>query len=101
MSHHTAFDSLGYAAAAFVVAASYMKEMIPLRIVAVCSNVLFLAYGIALHLVPVVVLHLTLLPLNLWRLLEATRRKRVPTAARGARNAQRGEGWLNEPGNVG
>ena len=39
-----------------------------LRIVAVASNVAFMAYGVALGLMPVWLLHLVLLPVNLGRL---------------------------------
>jgi hypothetical protein len=63
-------DAIGYLASALVLAAFCMKEMIPLRVVAVCSNIAFLFYGSALGLVPVWLLHATLLPINCWRLLE-------------------------------
>ena len=66
-----AIDVLGYAASAFVVLTFYMKEMIPLRAIALCSNVCFLAYGLSLTLGPVVVLHAALIPINLWRLSQA------------------------------
>jgi hypothetical protein len=64
-------DVLGYAASAFVILTFYMKEMVPLRAVALCSNVCFLAYGVSLKLGPVVVLHAALIPINLWRLSQA------------------------------
>jgi CRP/FNR family cyclic AMP-dependent transcriptional regulator len=59
---------LGYIAAAFVFATFSVKTMVPLRIIAVVSNVLFLAYGYLHPAYPVLVLHLALLPLNIWRL---------------------------------
>lgn len=59
---------LGYIAAAFVFATFSMKTMVPLRIVAISSNVLFIAYGYLHPAYPVLVLHLVLLPLNYWRL---------------------------------
>lgn len=64
-------DLLGYAASALVVLTFYMKEMIPLRVAALCSNVCFLAYGSSLHLGPVIVLHTMLIPINVWRLIQA------------------------------
>jgi CRP/FNR family cyclic AMP-dependent transcriptional regulator len=64
-------NALGYAASAFVVLTFYMKEMVPLRAAALCSNVCFLAYGLSLKLGPVVVLHAALIPINLWRLSQA------------------------------
>jgi hypothetical protein len=67
----TFLDVAGYMASALVVVTFYMKDMVPLRIAALCSNVAFLIYGIGLGLGPVVVLHGTLIPLNIWRLLAA------------------------------
>ena len=49
----TRWDAFGYVASALVLAAFYMRTMIPLRIVALCSNVAFLIYGIGLALTPV------------------------------------------------
>jgi hypothetical protein len=63
-------DVLGYAASALVFLTFYMKEMVPLRAAALCSNVCFLAYGLSLKLGPVVALHAALIPINLWRLAE-------------------------------
>jgi hypothetical protein len=51
-----------------VLAAFGMKDMVNLRIVAICSNIAFITYGIALNLVPVLIL-VVLLPLNGWRLI--------------------------------
>lgn len=61
---------LGYAASATVLATFCMSTMIPLRVVALGSNVLFIAYGYADHLYPVLLLHLILLPVNVWRLTQ-------------------------------
>lgn len=59
---------LGYIAAAFVFATFSMKTMVPLRVVAISSNVLFIAYGYLHPAYPVLLLHVLLLPLNFWRL---------------------------------
>lgn len=64
----TAIDVLGYAAGAAVFATYSMKTMIPLRLVGIVSNCLFILYGYLANAVPVLVLHLVLLPLNAWRL---------------------------------
>jgi hypothetical protein len=85
---YATYDCLGYVAAALVVAAFYMKEIIPLRIVAVCSNCLFLTYGLTAHIAPVIALHLTLLPLNLLRLHEAGHSKKATIGVDPARDAQ-------------
>jgi hypothetical protein len=45
-----------------------MKTMVPLRVVAISSNVLFIAYGYLHPAYPVLLLHVLLLPLNFWRL---------------------------------
>jgi CRP/FNR family transcriptional regulator, cyclic AMP receptor protein len=66
----TVCDAAGYLASGLVLAAFCMKEMIPLRLVALMSNVAFLVYGIGLGLGPVWVLHAVLLPVNGWRLGE-------------------------------
>jgi hypothetical protein len=67
-----AWNAIGYLASALVLAAFCMREMIPLRLVAVCSNIAFLIYGLALGLAPVWLLHAVLLPINCWRLWEGT-----------------------------
>jgi hypothetical protein len=63
-----AWNAIGFLAAGLVVTAFCMKDILHLRIVAVASNVAFLAYGVALGLMPVWLLHLVLLPVNLVRL---------------------------------
>jgi hypothetical protein len=62
---------IGFVASALVLAAFGMKNMINLRIVAICSNFAFIAYALVLNLPPVLVLHVILLPLNGWRLAQA------------------------------
>jgi CRP/FNR family cyclic AMP-dependent transcriptional regulator len=55
-----------------------------MRIVAIGSNLAFIAYGLSLELTPIWVLHGTLLPLNTYRLLELRRRmRRLQDASRG------------------
>jgi hypothetical protein len=71
------WDLIGYLAAALVLAAFCMREMVPLRIAALCSNLAFIAYGLGLDLAPVWLLHALLLPTNCCRLLEALRSHRT------------------------
>ena len=66
-------DILGYAASAAVLATFCMSTMIPLRILALGSNVLFMAYGYVDHLYPVLVLHVILFPVNALRLVQFQR----------------------------
>jgi CRP/FNR family transcriptional regulator, cyclic AMP receptor protein len=78
-------DLLGYAASASVLVTFCMSTMLPLRIVAIASNVLFAAYGAIAHIYPVLVLHLILLPVNTARLVQILR------LIKGVRAAQRSE----------
>jgi len=71
MIHLTEFA--GYFAALLVFLTFYMKTMIPLRIVGICSNCAFITYGYLGGLYPVLILHLILLPLNSLRLREMIR----------------------------
>jgi len=61
---------LGFAASFAVLPTFLMRTLLPLRIVAVGSNVLFIAYGYFAHILPVLCLHLALLPINIGRLSE-------------------------------
>ena len=61
---------LGYGASASVLATFCMSTMVPLRAVAICSNLLFGAYGAVDHIYPVLVLHVILLPVNIVRLIQ-------------------------------
>ncbi len=63
----------GYVASSLVFMTFYMRGMIPLRLVALCSNVAFLVYACALHLLPIVILHGALIPVNVCRLIAARR----------------------------
>jgi hypothetical protein len=65
-----------------VLAAFGMKDMVNLRIVAICSNFAFIAYALLLHLLPILVLHVALLPLNGWRLMGALKQSGGTTAGR-------------------
>jgi CRP/FNR family cyclic AMP-dependent transcriptional regulator len=60
----------GYIASILVFSTFYMKTMIPLRMVGLCSNIAFIAYAWLGALYPVLILHLLLLPLNLLRFFQ-------------------------------
>ena len=66
-------ELLGYAASVAVLLTFCMSTMIPLRILALASNVLFILYGYFDNLQPVLLLHATLLPVNLYRLFQFQR----------------------------
>jgi hypothetical protein len=74
----------GYCASALVFMTFCMKTMVPLRVTAIASNFVFIIYGFFGELYPVLILHLVLLPMNVWRTVEMLRLvKRVETAAKG------------------
>jgi CRP/FNR family cyclic AMP-dependent transcriptional regulator len=81
----------GYLAAVLVFLTFYMKTMIPLRVIGICSNCVFITYGYLGGLYPVLILHLILLPLNGLRLREMVRlTKHVREATHGNLNMN----WL-------
>jgi hypothetical protein len=61
-------DVLGYAASSAVLASFLMQTMVPLRLVAILGNILFISYGYFADIHPVFVLHAVLLPINIARL---------------------------------
>ena len=61
-------DAAGWLAAALCLGTFCMRNMVALRTMAVVCNLAFIAYGAAAGLMPVLALHLTLLPLNAWQL---------------------------------
>jgi CRP/FNR family transcriptional regulator, cyclic AMP receptor protein len=60
-------DLIGFIASGLVFLTFCMRTILPLRLVAIASNVFFITYGAAASLFPILFLHLTLLPMNLWR----------------------------------
>lgn len=68
-------------AGALVIASGFVKTMIPLRWLAVGSNLGFIVYGLLAPSLPMLALHAALLPINLWRVLEMARLSRRVHAA--------------------
>ena len=62
-------SAIGFIASGLVLAAFGMKDMVNLRIAAICSNIAFIPYARLLDLPPILILHVILLPLNGWRLM--------------------------------
>jgi CRP/FNR family transcriptional regulator, cyclic AMP receptor protein len=84
VSHPTWVQLVGYAASLLVLSTFYMKAMVPLRCVAIVSNVAFLTYGYFAGLYPVFFLHVVLLPLNILRLYQLRQLiERVRRASKG------------------
>ena len=65
----TTNDLIGYLACALVLATFYQKDLVALRIFALLSNVAFIVYATRVGLLPIMVLHSLLLPVNAARLL--------------------------------
>jgi CRP/FNR family transcriptional regulator, cyclic AMP receptor protein len=70
-------------AAGFVLVSSFVKTMIPLRWLAIGSNLGFVAYGAMHPSYPMLFLHAALLPINIWRLAQMTRLTQRVEAVRG------------------
>ena len=62
-------DFVGYLAALTVLATFCMDAIVPLRGLAIASNILFICYGIVGHLYPVLLLHAVLLPINIVKIV--------------------------------
>lgn len=61
-------DVLGYAASGLTLATFAQRSMLPMRILALGANVCFIGYGAMGVYLPVLILHLVLLPINFVRL---------------------------------
>jgi hypothetical protein len=84
MSNLLVIDAIGFAAAGLVLATFCMRSMRALRWVAIASNLAFIAYGYLGSLAPVLLLHLLLLPVNVYRVtqLYSGRARGGPTGER-------------------
>jgi hypothetical protein len=67
-------EANGFVASILILTTFTMTDMRALRIVAICSNVTAIAYSGLEWLLPVLILHLALLPLNVLRLTELASR---------------------------
>ena len=70
------YEPVGYLASLLVLATFCMRGMVALRVVAIASNVAFIAYGWLVGIHPILILHLVLLPTNTWRLVQAVQTAR-------------------------
>jgi CRP/FNR family transcriptional regulator, cyclic AMP receptor protein len=82
---------LGTIASALTLISFSMKSMLPLRMFALASNFFFIAYGYLDSLLPVLILHACLLPLNIKRLLEI---RKLTAEIRKATEASPVSQWL-------
>jgi len=74
-------DAIGYLAASLVLATFCMGSMRSLRYMAIASNLAFIAYGYCEDLMPVLFLHLLLLPVNIRRLAQLSAPRSDPAPA--------------------
>lgn len=70
-------DLVGFAAAFATVIAFCCKRMGPLRAAAIAANLLFITYSSMLGLMPVLLLHCVLLPLNVVRFSACLRERQA------------------------
>ena len=70
---HISTGFLGYVAAFAVLATFVLKDMLRLRLMALASNVLFVAYAFIAGLEPILLLHAVLIPVNAMRLAQLIR----------------------------
>jgi CRP/FNR family cyclic AMP-dependent transcriptional regulator len=70
-------EAIGFMGSLFTVLTYSMKEMLWLRITAVLSCMSFIVYGAMIESWPLILMDMTLLPINLWRLIELRRADRL------------------------
>jgi CRP/FNR family transcriptional regulator, cyclic AMP receptor protein len=67
------YDPIGYLASLLVLATFSVRSMVPLRLLAIASNLAFMSYAALAGIDPVLMLHALLLPVNVHRLLQIVR----------------------------
>lgn len=67
---------VGYLAAGLVFASFCTKRIVPLRSIAIGSNIAFINYSYLGGLWPILILHVALLPLNILRLRQEASQER-------------------------
>jgi len=78
----------GYIAALLTFIAFFMKDSLRLRQVALASNVFYAVWAAEIHLLPTMVLHLALFPVNCVRLVQILRERRAIDRALAAAEIQ-------------
>jgi hypothetical protein len=78
-------DYVGFLAALTVLATFCMDTILPLRGFAIASNILFILYGSAGQLYPVLLLHAVLLPINISKIVQLARKNHLLGASSEAR----------------
>lgn len=84
-------ELFGYLGGLLTLTTFSMKTMLHLRMVGIAANLAFISYGALGSVYPVLVLHVTLLPLNIWRLHQL---RRLVRDIRDAATADFSVDWL-------
>lgn len=66
-------EIFGYLAASLLLLTFFMRQMVPLRAMAIAASAAWVVYGWADHIYPVLCLHVVLLPVNGTRLYQGLR----------------------------
>ena len=66
-------DIAGWIGSAATLATFTCRQGLALRLCALAANAAFIVYGATAHLQPVWMLHIILMPINLWRLSQLLR----------------------------
>ena len=76
-----AANVMGFLGLAFSLASFMMRRMLALRVLAIASNIFFIGYGLALWLLPGLILNCILLPVNARRVWEIRKLSKEITRA--------------------
>ncbi len=82
----------GYAAGLLTFVAFFMKDSLRLRQVAIVSNVFYAIWAADVHLLPTLILHIALFPVNCVRMVQIARERRL--IARALATAEISPEWL-------
>jgi hypothetical protein len=66
-------DAFGYVASALVLCTFTARSMRVLRCLGIASNISFILYATVTGMVPILILHSLLLPMNVYRLVQIVR----------------------------
>ena len=73
----TGMDAIGLLAGLLTVATFAQRAIVPMRCTAICANVCFLTYASLGHFMPILTLHVLLIPVNILRLAQAIAARRA------------------------
>ena len=71
-------DAIGFVAAIFTLVTFIQTSMVAMRVAAILANLSFIAFGALAPCLPVLALHVILLPINVSRLWQCARTPKAP-----------------------